>query len=131
MTLNGTNCLKSCTILGKVCDLVIDNGSIKNIVSSALVESLKLLIIDHPKPYKLGCIKNVEPVYITKQCRVPLSIGKHYRDEIICDVVDMKVCQLLLGHAWHFDVNATLLGRDNIYKFCKKWEKDHFASFEV
>ena len=66
MTLNATNCLKSCTILGKFCDLVIDSGSIKNIVSSALIESLKLLIIDHPEPYKLGCIKNVEPVCIIK-----------------------------------------------------------------
>ena len=41
------------------------------------------------------CIKNVESMHITRQCKVPLSIRKYYRDDIICDVVDMELCQLL------------------------------------
>ena len=30
-------------------------------------------------------------------CRVPMSIGKHYRDDVICDVVDMDASHVLLG----------------------------------
>ena len=36
-------------------------------------------------------------VQVLEVCKVLLSIGKYYKDEIICDVVDMDVCHILLG----------------------------------
>ena len=45
-----------------------------------------------------------------KVCKVPLSIGKYYKDKIICDVMDMDACHSLLGRLWHYDVDATYKG---------------------
>nr|ABN05712.1 hypothetical protein MtrDRAFT_AC148396g33v2 [Medicago truncatula] len=33
-------------------------------------------------------------------CKVPISIGKHYREEVLCDVLDIDVCHILLGRPW-------------------------------
>lgn len=48
---------------------------------------------------------------------MPLSIGKYYQDEILCDVVDMDACHVLLGRPWNYDVGATYEGRDNTFMF--------------
>lgn len=29
--------------------------------------------------------------------QIQFSIGKFYKDKVICDIVDMNVCHLLLG----------------------------------
>lgn len=58
---------------------------------------------------------------ITKQCNLPLSLGKYYRSTVLCDVVDMEASHVLLGRPWQFDVDATHKGRDNTYSFI--WNK--------
>lgn len=50
-------------------------------------------------------------------CRVPISIGKHYKEEVLCDVLDMDVCHILLGRPWQFDNDVTYRGRDNVMLF--------------
>ena len=67
----------------------------------------------------LGWVKRGPSVKVTEACRVPLSIGKHYKHEIWCDVIDMDASHVLLGRPWQFDVDATHKGRDNVFIF--KW----------
>ena len=43
-----------CTISKRVCDLIIDSGSVKNIASKSLVTKLGLKTEKHPSPYKIG-----------------------------------------------------------------------------
>ena len=50
-------------------------------------------------------------------CKVPLLIGKYYKDEIVCDVMGMDVYHILLGRVWHYDVDATYKGEDNTFVF--------------
>ena len=45
--------LTKCTSHGKVCLMIIDNGSFENVVSLEMVQKLKLETIVHPIPYKL------------------------------------------------------------------------------
>ena len=52
-----------------------------------------------------------------KVCKVPLLIGKYYKDEIVCNMVDMDACHILLGRSWRYDVDATYKGRDNTFVF--------------
>ena len=97
--------------------MIIDSGSSENLVSKALVKALNLKIEKHPSPYKIVWIKNTPKVQVLEVCKVPLSIGKYHKVEIVCDVIDMDACHILLGRLWHYDVDATYKGRDNTFVF--------------
>lgn len=86
-------------------------------VSKKLVQHLKLKVVTHPSPYKVGWIKRGGQVLVYETCTVPLSIGNHYRDQIICDVLDMDACRILLGRPWQYDSHTIYRGSVNIYEF--------------
>lgn len=65
----------------------------------------------------------MELVRVIERCRIPLSIGKYYQDEVICDVIHMDICHLLSDRLWQFNVDATLCGQATIYKFVKDDKK--------
>lgn len=52
----------TCTIKNNICNLIIDNGSYKNIMSTEVVEKLQLKIDKHSKPYKLKWMKQYSKV---------------------------------------------------------------------
>ena len=54
---------------------------------------------------------------VTEICRIPISIGKIYKDEVVCDVIDMDASHVLLGRPWQYDVDITYKGQDNTYLF--------------
>lgn len=89
-----------CSIKNKVCNLIVDNGSTKNLVSLKLVEYLKLSRESHEKPYTLSLVSKGSQLRVTLAYIVPISIRKHYREEILCDVLDRDVFHILLGRPW-------------------------------
>ncbi|GAU47032.1 hypothetical protein TSUD_239890 [Trifolium subterraneum] len=112
-----------CSVNNKVCDLIVDNGSTENLVSKRLVDYFKLPTEPHENPYSLGWVNKGSQVRVTMSCKVPISIGKHYREEILCDVLDMDVCHILLGRPWQFDNDITYRGRDNVMLFTRGTHK--------
>ncbi|KAM1203727.1 hypothetical protein ACFX2J_019523 [Malus domestica] len=86
-------------------------------MAKKVVERLQLPTEPHVTPYSLGWVKKGLSVCVTETCRVPLSIGMHYHDEVLCDVIDIDDCHILLGKLWQFDVDSTLKGRDNVVLF--------------
>jgi hypothetical protein len=46
-----------CKVQGKCCNLVIDGGSTKNLVSMEFIEKLKLKGIPHPNPYSVSWLQ--------------------------------------------------------------------------
>ena len=114
-----------CSINNKLCNLIVDNGSTENLVSQKLVYHLKLPTNIHEKPYTLGWVSKNSQVRVSLTCKVPISIGKHYTEEVICDVLDMDVCHVLFGHPWIFDNDVTYKGRDNVMLF--KWDNHKIA----
>ncbi|XP_020672881.1 uncharacterized protein LOC110092596 [Dendrobium catenatum] len=112
-----------CTIKGKVCDLLIDNGCTENIISRAVVNALQLKTTKNPNPYRISWVKKGMDIQVSDMCRVNFSIGKHYNSEILCDVLDMDVCHLILGRPWLFDTGVVYDGRSNAYSFEWKGRK--------
>jgi hypothetical protein len=102
----------------RVCKLIVDSGSIDNIVSTEMVGKLDLETIAHPSPYKVSWLQKGDHVTVIKQCLVEFKIGG-YKDEILCDVIPMYVCHLLLGRPWQYDRNVVHDGRRNTYTLQK------------
>ncbi|XP_073263062.1 uncharacterized protein [Populus alba] len=112
-----------CTVNKRVCDVIIDSGSSENIISRTMVTKLGLKTDKHPTPYKIGWIKLGAETTVTETCHLQFSIGKHYVDEITCDVVTMDACHMILGRPWKYDVDITYKGRDNVYIFMRGEQK--------
>jgi hypothetical protein len=104
----------ACKTKDRVCKVIVDSGSIDNLVSIEMVEKLELETIDHPSPYRVSWLQKGHQVTVTKQCLVEFNIGG-YNDKILCDVIPMDVCHLLLGRPWKYDMNVIHDGRMNTY----------------
>ena len=108
----------ACKTKDRVCKVIVESGSIDNLVSTEMVEKLELETIEHPSPYKVSWLQKGHQVNVTKQCLVEFKIGG-YRDEILCDVILRDVCHILLGRLWQYDRNVIHDGR-NTYTLEKK-----------
>jgi hypothetical protein len=86
--------------------VIIDCGSGENVVSKEMVSKLGLKTEKHPTLYKIGWIKQGTETLVTERCCFTFSIGKHYSDSILYDVMEMDACHLILGRPWQFDVDA-------------------------
>lgn len=80
----------------KVCDVIIDEYSFENVVSTIMVEISKLKTKDHLQSYKLSWLDKKNESKVSKHCLVQFFIGKEYIDEVTCDVISMDACHLLL-----------------------------------
>lgn len=97
--------------------MITDSGSSENMVSQKLITAPNLKIDPHPTPYKVSWIGKGGEATVSSACTIPLSIGNQYRDQIICDVLDMDACHILLGRPWQFDLQTIHKGIENTYEF--------------
>jgi hypothetical protein len=104
----------ACKTKDRVCKVIVDSGSIDNLISIEMVEKLELETVVHPSPYRVLWLQKGHQVNVTKLCLVEFKIGG-YKDEILCDVIPMDVCHLLLGRLWQYDRNVIHDGRKNTY----------------
>eukprot|EP00253_Pinus_taeda_P003119 PITA_03119 len=107
-----------CKVQGKCCQMIIDSGSTDNLVSTEVVEKLKLRTMKHPTPYKVSWLKKGHQLLVSEQCEVEFQVGK-YKDKIVCDVMPVDVCHILLGRPWKYDRAAMHDGKRNTYKYGK------------
>nr|GEU33494.1 transposon Ty3-I Gag-Pol polyprotein [Tanacetum cinerariifolium] len=93
-----------------VCSLIIDGCNINNLVSRKLVDFLKLSMEIYPiKDYQV--------------CRVPVTIGKFYKAEVLCIVDDIDMFHILLGRPWRCEVNGEHDFKKNLYLLSWKGRK--------
>jgi hypothetical protein len=75
---------------------IIDSGSQKNLISAEVVERLALPTMPHPQPYTIGWLHQGSDLCVIQQCRLSYDI-KPFKDEVLCDVAPLEVCNVLLG----------------------------------
>ncbi|CAA7058339.1 unnamed protein product [Microthlaspi erraticum] len=97
----------SCTIKAKICSIVIDSGSSRNVIAADAVQKLGISAEAHPVPYSLSWVQNGCSLRVTHRAMVPFSIGAHYCDEFYFDIVPMDVSHLILGRPWEYDPKMT------------------------
>lgn len=104
---------------GKFWDFIIDGGSEQNLVSVKMVESLGLETDRYPHLDQIKWVNNKEGVITCMGvCKIPIAIGKFYSETIFCEVVNIDVCDVVLGASWLLDVRACC--RNKICEFmCK------------
>ncbi|XP_037426242.1 uncharacterized protein LOC119291565 [Triticum dicoccoides] len=112
-----------CTIGGKVCHVIIDNGSWENTISEEAVNKLGLKKENHPCPYNMRWFKSDKVSKVKFRCLVSFSVGNKFFDEVECDVVDMDVSHLILGRPWQYDRHAVHDGRKHTYTVMKDGQK--------
>jgi hypothetical protein len=105
-----------CKVEGKCCNLIIDGGSTKNLISTEVKRKLNLKCEPHPNPYRVSWLQKGQQVTVTEQCLLKFHIGD-FKEKVLCDVVEMDACHILLGRPWMFDRKVFHDGRENSYEF--------------
>jgi hypothetical protein len=52
-------------------------------------------MMHHPQPYTIGWISQGQDIHVIQQCRMHYGI-KPFKDEVLCDVSPLEVCDVLL-----------------------------------
>ena len=104
----------TCKIKDQVCEMIIDGGSESNCASLDLVTDLNLKTRPHTHPYKLKWLDNNATGSVNKKCLIGFAIGS-YKDQVLCDVLEMTVCHVLLGRPWQYDKKSMHNGFTNTY----------------
>jgi hypothetical protein len=53
----------------------------------------------HPQPYTIGWLRQGSDLHVSQQCRLSYDI-KPFKDEVLCDVAPLEVCDVLLGQPY-------------------------------
>jgi hypothetical protein len=65
---------------------------------------LGLSTTPHPQPYSIGWLHQGRDLRVSQQCRLSYGI-QPFKDEVLCDVAPLDVCDVLLGqpYMWKHD----------------------------
>jgi hypothetical protein len=93
-------------VKGTPLHFIIDSDSRKNLISAEVVKWLALSTSPQSQPYTIGWLCQGSDLRVSQQCRLSYNI-KPFKDEVLCDVAPLEVCDVLLGqpYLWkHHDV---------------------------
>ena len=80
-------------------------------------------MVPHLKLYNLCWLQRGSDIKVKHRCFVSFTIGKHYKDEIWCDIIPMDAWHLLLWRPWQYDHKVIYDGFKNTYTFHKDGHK--------
>jgi hypothetical protein len=86
-------------VKGTPLHFIVDSGSQKNLISAEVVKWLALPTTSHPQPYTIGWLRQGSDLRVSQQCRLSYDI-KPFKDEVLCDVAPLEVCDVLLGQPY-------------------------------
>jgi hypothetical protein len=86
-------------VKGTPLHFIVDNGSQNNLISAKVIKQLGLSTTPHPQPYNIGWICQGRDLHVSQQCRLSYGI-QPFKDEVLCDVSPLYVCDVLLGQPY-------------------------------
>jgi hypothetical protein len=86
-------------VKGTPLHFIVDSGSQKNLISVEVIKRLALPTTLHPQPYTIGWLRQGSDLHVSQQCRLSYDI-KPFKDEVLCDVSPLEVCDVLLGQPY-------------------------------
>jgi hypothetical protein len=86
-------------VKGTPLHFIVDSGSQKNLISAEVVKQLGLSTTPHPQPYNIGWLHQGRDLRVSQQCRLSYNI-QPFKDEVLCDVAPLDVCDVLLGQPY-------------------------------
>jgi len=86
-------------VKGTPLHFIVDRDSQKNLISAEVVKRLSLQTMSHPQPYTIGWIYQWSDLHVSQQCRLLYDI-KPFKNEVLCDVAPLDVCDVLLGQPY-------------------------------
>jgi hypothetical protein len=86
-------------VKGTLMHFIIDSGSQKNLISAEVIKCLTLPTTPHPQSYTIGWLRQGRNLCVSQQRRLSYDT-KPLKDEVLCDVAPLKVCDVLLGQPY-------------------------------
>jgi hypothetical protein len=86
-------------VKGTPLHFIVDNSIQNNLISSEVIKWLALPTTPHPQPYTIEWLRQGSDPRVNQQCRLSYNI-KLFKDEVLCDVAPLEVCDFLLGQPY-------------------------------
>jgi hypothetical protein len=86
-------------VKGTSLHFIVDSKSQKNLILVEVVKQLGLSTTPHPQPYNIGWLHQGRDLRVSQQCRLSYDI-QPFKDEVLCDVAPLDVCDVLLGQPY-------------------------------
>jgi hypothetical protein len=86
-------------VKGAPLEFIIDSNSQKNLISVEVFKWLVLLTMLHPQPYTIGWLCQGSNLHVNQECHMSYGI-KPFKDEVLCDVSPLEVCDVILGQVY-------------------------------
>jgi hypothetical protein len=97
-------------VKGTPLNFIIDSNSQKNLMLEEVVKQLALPTMPHPQPYTIGWLRQESDICISQQCCLSYDI-KPFKDEVLCDVDHLEVCNVLLEQSYLWKCHAVYESR--------------------
>jgi hypothetical protein len=94
-------------VKGTPLQFIVDSGSHKNLISDKVFKRLAMPTTSHPQHYTIGWLCQGRDIHVSQQCSQSYDI-KPFKDEVLCDVSPLEVCNVLLGQPY-FTIQWILL----------------------
>jgi hypothetical protein len=94
-------------VKGTPLHFIVDSGSQKNLISTEVIKQLGLSTTPHLHPYNIGWLRQGQDLCVSQQCRLSYDI-QPFKEEVLCDVAPLDVCDVLLGQPYMWKRHACL-----------------------
>jgi hypothetical protein len=97
-------------VKGTPLHFVVDSGSQNNLILAEVFQQLGLSTTPHLQPYNIGWLRQGRDLHVSQQFQLSYNI-QPLKDEVLCDVTPMDVCDVLLGQPYMWKIHVVYESR--------------------